>query len=369
MKSTIKALLKTRSPLHIAHPDNARMDALGRHAYGEKDFPMTSVQKLSLPFDIKSGEEQDKSRMARYPVIAANNVAGRLRRHAAKQVVDAIAAKGQKLSLHAYAVLMCGASTGKPDADALTFAEYKQARVHPYFGLFGGGPKMFQRRVRVHNALPVTPKVQELKGELAHPATRDGDYAFPDAKAHHMIQRWGFRRLDDLSMLSNIEAAEGSIENFAEAFLKRQAAITSEEGKENRVSTKTYSAIEFVVPGVLFDLTMELDLVTDAQVGLYLEALDNFAATERLGGYSRNGFGVFSLELVTLFAEDGSEVALFHNGRLNRNEPQVAKWLAAWRSAASELSLDGLEQLITVKEKDTKKKDKNKAKAGETTEA
>lgn len=367
MQIIIKSILKTRSPLHIAHPDSARMSDAGKKVYEPKAFPMTSVQTQTVPlkeaykttFKNDDGTEVTKEQNSQdYPVIAANNIAGRLRRHAAKQVLTALKNNGHKVSLHAYCVLTCGASSGIPDSDAMSFQEFKTSREHVYFGLFGGGPKMFERHLRVHSSLPITPTTTDLKGALAHPNA--AEYAHSDRLK--FTRMWGFRRLDDLAELTNIDAAEQSIEKFDEEFAKRQELILIDKGEKKRVSTRAYSAIEFVVPGVLFDLTMELDVMTDAQVGLYLETLDSFAATERLGGQVRNGFGVITFEDVSMARAGASAHSIFNNGRLDRTNPEVAVWLAAWQAEAQTLDAISIERLIAVKEK----KDKQDKKASKT---
>ena len=385
MKFTIKTILKTCSPLHIAHPNNARMDDTGKPTYNDKGFPMTSVQTQTIPLreafkkvtQNDDGTETTKETHSRtLPVIAANNIAGRLRRHAAKQVLTSLKANGHKVSLHAYSVLQCGASTGIPDSSAMSYQEFKDSREHVYFGLFGGGPKMFERHLRVHSALPITQLTTDTKGSLAHPNA--AEYALPDNTKFTRI--WGFRHLDDLADLMNIAQAEQSIERFDEEFAKRQASILEdgntkkkadqdgEAVKSKRPSTKTYSAIEFVIPGVLFDLTMELDVLTDAQVGLYLETLDSFSETERLGGQVRNGFGVVTFEDVSFAREGANATSIFNNGRLDRNNPDVMVWLAAWAEEAKTLEAASIEKLIAVTEKQ-EKKGKKSAPAEETVDA
>lgn len=373
MKFTIKSILKTRSPLHIAHPDSLRMDDKGNRSY-EGGFPVTAVQKMSVPLaeaEVRPAKEAaDGTTLApternsrAYPVIAANNIAGRMRRHASRHVLKALKAKRNLVSLHAYSVLVCGASTGKPDSDCLSYDEFKASRQHPYFGLLGGGPKMFRRNMRVHNSMPVTQELTKLKGDLAHPNAEE--YAMSDKMSFARI--WGFRRLDDLADLSGIDIAEGSIENFEVEFVKRQALILADSaaGKTARLSTKTYSAIEFVIPGVMFDLTMELDVLTDAQVGLYLVSLDSFAAEERLGGHVRNGFGVVTFENVTLIDENRVTLSIFNNGRLDRSIAEVAGWIKAWEDEAKTLDSVSLEKLIAVSKKEDKKAAKKAASEAE----
>ena len=348
MKTRIHALLKTRSPLHIAHPNNARIYDNGQIFYGgrvPKTFECTAIQKLR----ITNGDGiQD------LPVIAANNVAGRLRRRAAELVLKAVKSKGQKFNLQTYSVLMCGAATGTPDTEDMTYQEYVASRNHVYFGLFGGGPKMFERKVRVHNALPVTAQALSLRGALSHPNAER--HIVPDKR---MTSVWGFRRVDDLRDLTNIEMAESTIEDFHAVFEKRQSEILADKevqpGEKSKTSTKTYSAIEFVVPGVVFDLTFELDVATEAQMGLFLLALDALAENERLGGYVRNGFGVFSLDDVVMVTEDGERVTIFQNGRLVRDADPVGAWLKAWVDAAAVLDAKSIDRLVAMSEESAKK--------------
>lgn len=371
---TIKALLKTRAPLHIAHPNNMRMDNSGNVIYTKDGFPCTAIQRLQMP--VTASASAEGGQLKSYPVIAGNNIAGGMRRYAGRLVIKALRARGQKVNLAAYSILLGGAATGNPDSNDKTYAEHVASRQHPYFGLFGGGPKMFARRMRVHNSLPVTPATTDLKGPLAHPFA--AEHATNDNT--RLTAVWGFRRVDDLRDLSNIDIAEASVENFHEEFEKRQALIlaakqTKDDGEDagkDKNSTKAYNAIEFVLPGVVFDLTMELDVATDAQIGLYLETLDSFAATERLGGNARNGFGVFSFESIQLSSENGNVERLFDNGRLVRTEPKVAAWLKAWEDAAKDLSAEQINAMIAVKpkasqeEKDARKAEKTAAKAAKT---
>lgn len=344
----IHAFIKLRSPLHIAAPDNLRFNANNGESFhgGTGGMACTAVQRLPVV-----GADGKALPM---PVIAANNMAGRLRRHGAAIILDALRAKGQKVSLPTYSILQCGAATGKPDGKPITYGEYKKTREHPYLGLFGGGPKMLRRGFRVHNALPVTTKTSELLGPLAHPAAQehvqDGVW---------LTKVWGFRRNDDLRMLAGIAQAESSIKNFVAEFEKRQALIIEESSKEqkeggSKASTFTYSAMEFVIPGVIFGFTAELD-VNPAQTGLFLESLDRFAALERLGGHTRNGFGVFTLEDVRMIDDEGREHnEIFHDGRLNRGDPLVQKVLEEWKLAEARLDAGELESLVPLPTEKTK---------------
>lgn len=354
MKFVLKAILKLHSPLHIAAPGNKHFDVkTGETTFkqkGEGIIPCTAIQTLKLA-------SIDKESRKELPVIAANNIAGRLRRHAARLVLDALAAKGEKVSQPTYLALMCGAATGQPAGEDLTYSEYQQASAHPYLGLFGGGPKMLRRRFRVHNALPFCFHANELRGPLCHPEA--GNLM---QNIEGMVTAWAFRRNDDIRAFTDMALAERSIEDFVKVFSDRQAKILEEATKDkdsgeekSKTSTRTYSALEFVVPGTAFDLLVEGE-ADKVQMGLFLASLDSFCATERLGGYSRNGFGVFSLNDVRLRLDcDEEKDKLFDNGRLvSKNEP-ASEFLSAWEKAAKKLSAADLEGLLRVPDKKEKK--------------
>ncbi len=351
MKLRIDAILKTKTPLHIAAPGGARMDPSNGNIVYTGGIPCTTIQKLPI---------QDGDVIYNYPAIAANNIAGRLRRHAAKIVLDVLKNKGQKVSLHAYSVLQCGAATGNPDAADITYEEWKKATAHPYIGLFGGGNKMLRRKARVHNALPIIQPVLNLIGDLAHPAAET--HALP--LKSYLTKAWSFRRNDDLRELVNISVAADVVDHFEEEFEKRQISIVTEqlnkkagESSELKSSTKTFSAIEFVIPGIPFGLLFELDDVTPAQAGLFLLTLESFQKTEHLGGYVRNGFGAFSLNDVRLTnLESGEECNIFDGGALVR--PSVSNLLDSWFHEAEKLSAKEIEEIVSVTVKEKKKKEK-----------
>ncbi|MDA8377683.1 MAG: type IV CRISPR-associated protein Csf2 [Planctomycetia bacterium] len=340
MIKRFSAFIRTRSPLHIAAPGSMRFDpATGKTVYGGQSVgvPCTGIQREVL-FN-EAGEAKH------FPVIAANNISGRLRRHAARIILEAIRLRGQKVSLAVYNVLQCGAVTGNPDGKDMTLGEYRQYRDDPYFGLFGGGPKMMRRCLEVENALPVHADTTANLGSMAHP------HANRHAQGDHFTDVWGFRRNDDLRDLVNIHQAAEVVESFEAEFNARQQAILGEVDREkgsSKTSVKTYSALEFVRPGTLFDFSILMKwAISDAQAGLFLLTLDSLAETERLGGYGRNGFGRFSFDDAILLTSDGKEHQdAFHDGRLNRDDPMVAHVLSAWHAASQKIDATALASLI-----------------------
>lgn len=378
MKANIHAIIRTLTPLHIAAPSDVRFDvSTGRITFTDPNaMPCTGIQRMALPIfrPIKSDDGNDRRSQESIPVIAANNVAGRLRRHAASLVLAALKDKGQKVSLTTYGTLQCGAWTGKPDGTDMSYSEYRAAKDHVYLGLFGGGPKLMRKAFRTHNALPSLPMVREIVGSIAHP---NPNHMLEYADPWQLTRAWGFRRVDDLRDLTNLTQAQATVRDFEAAFNARQALIIEDAAKgrdggekQDRVSTKTYSAVEFVLPGVPFEWFAELDDVSDAQMGLFLASLDSFAATERLGGYVRNGFGAFRLDDVRLEIDgEPCDDSPFHNGRLETSSPQVKPYLDAWRAAAADLDAATLDAMLRPADPKPKKPAKGKETTAASAEA
>lgn len=355
-KYRLHAFLRTLSPLHITSPESARLDVANmKVVYGDSmGIPLNQVQKLN----VKETGEKVRS----IPVIAANNIAGRLRRHTAAKVLDVLKAKGQRVSITTYSAMQCGAATGKPDGRDPQFTEFRETREHPYIGLMGGGPRMAHRYVSVMNALPYMDGTAFMLGTAKHPHLDDAVHKFGQ-DARQLTQFWILNRNDDLRELVNVAQAQDTILNFEEEINKRQQAILADSKSNSngegssRHSTRSFSSFEFVVPGVYFPMRFDLT-VNDAQLGLFLMALDSFADTERLGGQARNGMGQFSLSDVVLTDPQNNILAdnLFVNNRLRHDVPFVQDALKAWGAAAELLNAQDLDRLFAPPTEDAKPK-------------
>lgn len=354
----IHGFIKTLSPVHIASPIKTRyIPESNTYGTGDAGIACTTIQRLSLPILHTSGKT-GKNFMDQVPVYTANNLNGALRRTGAAQVIDALQAKGQQINMETYSAMTCGAVTGKPDGEMVKFEEYREAQEHPFVGLFGGGPRLMNRHVRIHNMVPMTKETEFMfEGVARHPAL-DGVQDYKSVvmvpEEVRLVQVWTFVRNDDVRNLVNLSLQCKAIENFEEKILERQALILEDQkAKQNkeeggRFSTWAFSAFEFLIPGVYLPMTFELD-VTDEQLGLFLLALDRFAETERIGGKVANGFGQFSMEKMVLTKVETNETSegLFLDGRLNQKEDSpAAPYLKAWNSAAKDLSAERLNYLM-----------------------
>lgn len=358
----IHAFLRTLAPLHISSPESARLNIAEMkpiYSDSKEHPPLNLTQKLTVM------EQGGNTRLV--PVIAANNLMGRLRRHAAKAVCDVIKAKGQRIKIGTYMGLQCGAVTGNPDGRDVNYSEYKETRANPYIGLFGGGPRMMRRYVRAFNLVPYMDCTASMFGRTQHPYMDETIHKTP-ADSRRLTQCWILNRNDDLRELANLQQAGDVIEDFESRLSARQQAIVAASSAENRaegdprLSTRSFSALEFVVPGVYFPVCFELD-VTDAQLGLFLVALDQFCDKERIGGHSRNGFGAFSFSEVVVTDNQGTVLgeSLFSNSRLNLDHEFAKPHLQAWSASAQSLNAEDLDRLFAPPDDTVKTKKAGKA--------
>ena len=164
--------IKTVSPLHITAPSNARYDLekLSK-VYGDAkscpgSIPCTSIQTMAIPElftkENEAGEKTVSHGLKDYPVIAANNLAGPIRRKIANVYLKTLRENGQQVNLGAYSAITCGAVTGSPDGTPVSYEDYKKAVDHPFLGLLGGGPRMILRKAKIFNSIALTHETTEL---------------------------------------------------------------------------------------------------------------------------------------------------------------------------------------------------------------
>jgi CRISPR type IV-associated protein Csf2 len=229
-----------------------------------------------------------------------------------------------------------------------------------------------RRNMRGYNSVPFTRETRFMFDRICHPMFDEGTHA-TSLDLRRLRQFWIFTRNDDLRNLANLAQAARSIEDFVAGIRERQASIlidrhSRESGaaeESNRTSTKTIWAMEFIVPGVFFPLAFDLD-VNDAQMGLFLLALDSFAKSERIGANSRNGMGQFALNEVLVTDRDGTLLSsgIFNNSRMQRDVPGIQVFLNAWSHATSQITGADLDRLFDPRVDEAKaRKTSKKAKS------
>ena len=373
-KIIVTGFLQTLSPLHIAAPSSARVDSeTGQLSYDEKKTPCSTIQKMKLAVPIKVVREnvEDKIFTPSVPVIAANNLSGRIRRRVGTEFLNALSTKAtpETVSISTYSAIMSGAATGNPDGTPVSYDEYKRAKEHVFLGLMGGGPRMMERRARTHNSLAYCTTSKDLLDDSRIPFDQiyqEGWFVtkqanFVELNASDLTQIWTYRRNDDLRDLVNISHASEQITDFVASYNERQAKIIEEKNQkgESKTSTFTFQALEFVQPGVSFPLVFVLDDISDEQAGLWFRGFDAFCKEERLGGLSRNGFGEFHIQ--------HGRVAVFVDGELESSEDLAdesgfrVKAIESWLNVAEKQEAAEIEWLMRLpppkKDKKAKKEE------------
>lgn len=347
----LKGFLRLMSPLHIAgHQKQTFSTTDGMISNSQDGIPITSVQKLALA-------PTGSSWLTQTPVIAANNIMGRLRRHAAALLINQLERTNQKIAITTFQGIQCGALSGKPGNKEINFDEYRETRVHPYLGLFGGGPSMLRRHVQLENLVPYTEESSFMLEHDPHPRLSEIQKMLNAG----LTRGLSFRRLDGLRDLKHLDQVAAVVEEWEDALDDYHAKLSVDMANKKKtktpeteagtfVSTNVFAAIEYVPPGVIFPISFTLD-ATNAQVGLFLSVLDRFAAQERLGGLPRIGFGAFALNDMTLINNDGNELAsshdpIFNNSRLNRECAAIRPFLDEWTQEEAQLSGPDLDRLL-----------------------
>lgn len=350
MKSSYKitAVLTTLSPLHITQPGENRVTLDGK-TVAENGFPCPLTTKMWLSTrpvlsEMVSGDEASTGVGQRpVPCIPANSLRGQLRRQAARAIMNGLVVRGEQLSIGAYNVLMCGAASGSPDSDPSTVEEAITADANPYFGLFGGGPRLIRSNLRVDTALAIT--------ETSLPYLQPG---LEGAVSAGQLTSVGWmRRNDDAYFLTDSELQSKVIKDAHRALNEHQDGVAGtgrgEDGSDQTDGAKgglsRFNALEYVRPGVHFAVRLDLE-GTEAQAGLLLQSLLGFVRANRLGGGGRRGFGRFMLQSVTL-SENGEHQVI--GARVTDEsttfEGRGAELLNAWASAQKSLSAGEIEMI------------------------
>lgn len=305
-KNFIEGVIRLTSPMHCAMPGDKLNDAV-------------QTMKIRL---ITGADRSDT-----LPYFPGNDLRGRLRRKAAAIVMPALV-NGKKLPLELYAGLTCGAADASPENE-LSVEEALRSAKHVYMGLFGGGKRMLRSRFSVQDLVPITQTTlvtSLVPRHFEHPdAERDEqvvDSAFKLIDHRHMI------RVDDVMRVSRPEEVEAMIDEAATAVPAYQAyhlgtAATRKAEKKDGVSDETRTKksdvanmmkVEVIAPGTPMYFRVDFhDTVSDAQVGLLVQSMQALFAEQALGGWTRIGFGKYSIVNMHL-SRNGLKQAVFKDG-------------------------------------------------------
>lgn len=314
------AVLTTLSPLHITEPAGDRITLDGKVMQGENGFPFARTTKMWLGGNpvVSDASEGSSETMKSVPCIPSNTIGGLLRRRAARQIFDHLVGRGEQLSINAYNVLECGAASGNPDRTNPTVDEVVRGYRHPYFGVFGGGPRLLRRKLRVDTALAIT------DASVPYLHTHFGN-ALTTGRVTGVVWQ---RRNDDLLHVVDPVTQEMTIADYLEGVNAYQddkmanKAKAADDVKAPR-GLDTFNALEHVAPGVHFALRLDLTESSEAQAGLLLSSVLALVGLNRIGGQGRRGFGRFLLQSFVV-ERDGEQKLLA--SRLSETDLSVSSY-------------------------------------------
>ena len=289
----IDVVMTNTTPYHSSQPGESRCDINGRFVQ-MGGFPC--IRTMHMPFvcdpsvafdDDEGGDGIASSRWL--PVMPANSLRNSLRRALFGLVMDRMAGD-HTISTGAYAAALCGNASGTPDGIAANYAETLAVRNHVLLGLFGGGPRMIEGRLRVSDAKPIVADLEPLLPPGLQPFMVRGRLT---------AVRFG-RRNDPLAIdpVSAADVVAGGAESVT-AWLAESAG----DREDSPRGLRSFSAHEYVMPGVRWSWSIFLDRPTDEQLGAVLIAI---SAQEKMlhGGMSRIGYGEMRIDQVLVDGVD-----------------------------------------------------------------
>jgi CRISPR type IV-associated protein Csf2 len=317
MKTSITILLRTLSPLHITAPEDCRVTTDGQRVYGQRGFPCSLTQKLTIP--LRPEDAKDEKSAQTVPLIPANTIRGRLRRMSAQAILAQIEANGETLSLPAWQGLQSGAIYGHPDSSRPSVDQMRADYESVYLGTWGGSSRLVPSVVSVGAALPVIDAT--LDAGLVPGASLN------DAVGGRLTQTFFFRRVDDTIVVADPRRG-GQIHKFDESYTdwvklfgpQAKEALGETDGavddapeeKPSKVQgVMSFSAREVVSPNVTFMSEIQCG-GEPHHLGMVVEALRRWAEDPYIGGCRRLGMGRLELQIqiggAPVFVTSGNRV-------------------------------------------------------------
>lgn len=324
------------------------------------------------------------------PFVTANSIRGILRRMAAKIVLDNL---GQPVSRSMFSVLTAGKGSRTEIGMQAPVHVMSAAATQVFAGLFGGGAYMHPSRYQMG---PLFPVVEWCKRSI-HPALRDNGDMIPLDKLRWRQEDGMYRDISlttkiILTSKDDVMAGKGAeyIENYQaslgnwiaavqdgraakaeqnaakDAAKKRGEKADVEKGAKS-VDISGFNIVEAILPGTPLQFWMRLNRTTDAQIGLMLMAVRDWANANVIGGASARGFGRFEASLALYDGERLIAPSLFNlsdHATAYTLSKDVEPFVKAAESALQSMTMDDLD-LVYPSGDAASKKTKGKGKTEE----
>jgi CRISPR type IV-associated protein Csf2 len=315
----IELVFTNITPFHSSAPGGARVTLEGQFVGERQGFPCTRTRFMPV---MGGADGEGVPTPVYVPLMPANTLRHVLREALLAPIMEHFRGR-YTLSTGSYAAAHAGNASGNPDGVSATYDEIVAVRQHPFLGLFGGGPRMVEGRLRVDAAWPITPVTLPYLGDLEEHAVRG-----------HLTSVQFIRRVDPVVDISDEDLP--LIENATTAVTRWHSQFVSGAADEDTRGLRSFSAHEVVIPGVNWLWRIAAHRPTAAQKGLLLLALSTFNQTQ-IGGMGRLGYGRMRLKSLTV---DGREL---WDGQGLVDDDDAMSWLQAWADALGSLTSDAFE--------------------------
>lgn len=328
----ISGLIQLTSPLHVASPDkewfyDRESNYISKSKGGDKSSPVnrtTTTSVVGADGVIEQG----------IPILPANGLRGRLRRHATAIILDALSRQGERITIDAFHGMTCGAITGKPVKGVFSIKELLAERAHLFLGLFGGGEKVSRSAYLVSDLVPYTELMKDIgaipQNDTPTPSSVITKKAINSANGREDSLSGVFlmNRLDDVKngqsekTMSAIKNYEESAQAWFSEIQKTESVDANGKTKDERaaVSLTNMMNVELVRAGTRFYFNLELfESATPSQAGLMLMSIQQLVEKNQLGGLIAKGCGKFNAKELKIIA-NGEECDLFSPDGKSLNE-------------------------------------------------
>jgi CRISPR type IV-associated protein Csf2 len=334
MKTYIETVFTLTSPLHCAMPSDEG----------------NATQTMKMP--LRLGDKTDT-----IPFFPANDLRGRLRRKAARIMMESLATQG-KISADLYTGLTCGAASAQPDNAGLTVEEALRGQGNVYMGLFGGGARLLRSGFAITDLVPITQStihaglVPEHFGETGCP-----DMGFKLLDKRFMVRVDDLLRAlhpDELKSFVGVDETALRQQMTLDAGNSRKAAKKDGEDVKKRDVGNIFE-VEHIVPGVKMYARIDFrDWAGQHHVGLMLKSLEALINEQGFGGWSRIGFGRFSVDLdETRLRENGDDIPLFvKEGDEYALHSATSGYIQAAEDAVGKLVIGEMEEFFQPRKKE-----------------
>ena len=360
----IDGVIRLISPLNSAQP-----------AFGKKGKKENGTETVKQPVFFNG-------RTIMVPYFPANDFRGRLRRKAALHVFESLCHNGRTIPLELYSGLTCGASSASPESD-VTVREVLDGRSNVYLGIFGGGTRLLRSAISVHDIVPVTQETLSVGMVPAHavpetlsnltddPGDKDKEEGENGNKFRATWQRRIFRINDATLMVRPDEVMKYITDpekSVTDAILKdlknsqeRSESKDAGEEVEKKTGLRNMVDVESIRAGTHLYFRISLaPHTTEAQIGLLLMSLRDLFREQALGGFSRMGFGRYTVESAVL--SFNAETHSIFDGRegeslnINENDPFLVGCMESAVDEIGALTIESLSEFFTPKKPPKKEK-------------